>query len=222
MENAPGPGPTAPAVGAEPEPAPGPAADAGQASLIDAARRCIARWGVRKTSLDDIAREAGVARATVYRAFPGGKDRLMAAVWQHEADRVLQASEAALAGAATLEDLLTAGMVTAFGLIRDDEVLRAVLEHEPELILPHFAFHRLDGVLDLVAALGRPHLARFLPEAAIRPAADLVARTALTFGFRPPDWFDPRDPAAARQLVRTYLVPAITPPEEPPCPPTTS
>src|SRR5512133_2987284 len=105
MGSAPGPGSTAPALSAEPEPAAGPAAgpaaDAGQASLIDAARRCIARWGVRKTSLDDIAREAGVARATVYRAFPGGKDRLMAAVWQHEADRVLQASEEALAGAAT-------------------------------------------------------------------------------------------------------------------------
>jgi AcrR family transcriptional regulator len=44
--------------------------------LIDATLQCIARWGVAKTGLDDVAREAGVSRATVYRAFPGGKDAL--------------------------------------------------------------------------------------------------------------------------------------------------
>ena len=32
---------------------------------------CIARWGTAKTTLDDIAREAGCSRATIYRLFPG-------------------------------------------------------------------------------------------------------------------------------------------------------
>ena len=49
--------------------------------------RCIARWGVAKTTLDDIAREAGVSRATVYRTLPGGKDRLLAVVLDHEVGR---------------------------------------------------------------------------------------------------------------------------------------
>jgi len=35
--------------------------------LLDAAERCFVRWGPAKTTLEDIAEEAGVSRATVYR-----------------------------------------------------------------------------------------------------------------------------------------------------------
>jgi AcrR family transcriptional regulator len=192
--------------------------------LVEAALACIARWGVRKTSLDDIAREAGVGRATVYRAFPGGKERLVEAVLCHEAGRFFDAAGTALRAAPTLGDMVTAGLSAAFDLLTGHAVLRSVLHHEPELVLPHFAFDRLDRFLDLTAALCQPHLARFLPPAALRPASDLLARVALTFGLRPPAWFDPRDPGAVRRLVETYVLPAITPTprEEPPCPATTS
>jgi AcrR family transcriptional regulator len=208
-------------------------ADELERRLLAAARACIARWGVRKTSLDDIAREAGVGRATVYRAFPGGKDRLVESLLCHEAGRVFERCHAALAGAATLEDTVVAGLTEVLAFVTDDEVLRSVLVHEPEMVVPHFAFHQLDRYLALATELCRPHLSRFLPPDAIRPGAELLARVALTFGFRPPTWFDNHDPDAVRRLVRTYLVPAITPlpaatptpadlPEEHPCPPTTS
>ncbi|MEY2610346.1 MAG: hypothetical protein RLZZ128_995, partial [Actinomycetota bacterium] len=42
--------------------------------VLDAARRCVDRWGLSKLTIDDIATEAGVSRATLYRLFPGGKD----------------------------------------------------------------------------------------------------------------------------------------------------
>lgn len=35
--------------------------------IIDAAERCFERWGAAKTSIDDVANEAGMSRATVYR-----------------------------------------------------------------------------------------------------------------------------------------------------------
>ncbi|HET6949607.1 MAG TPA: helix-turn-helix domain-containing protein [Acidimicrobiales bacterium] len=186
-------------------------ADELERRLLDAARRCITRWGIHKTSLDDIAREAGVGRATVYRAFPGGKERLVRTVLCHEAGRIFERCTAALQASGTLEDLVTAGLGEALTIIRDDELLRSVLTHEPELILPHFAFHQLDRYLDTTTELCRPHLARFLPADDIRPAAELLARISLTFGFRPPAWFDAHDPDAVRRLVRTYVVPALTP-----------
>ena len=43
--------------------------------IVDAALRCLARQGIAKTTVDDIAREAGLSRATLYRAFPGGQGR---------------------------------------------------------------------------------------------------------------------------------------------------
>lgn len=48
--------------------------------VVDAALACIGRWGLAKTTLDDIAREAGISRATVYRRVPGGKAGLVALV----------------------------------------------------------------------------------------------------------------------------------------------
>jgi AcrR family transcriptional regulator len=181
--------------------------------MLDAARRCIVRWGLRKTTLEDIAREAGVGRATVYRAFPGGKERLADVLLCHEAFRLFEQCDAALSAAETLDDLVVTGVSAALGLMTEDEVVRSILAHEPELVLPRFALHQLDRFLDVAAALCRPHLARFLPEAAVRPASDLLARLVLSFGFRPPDWFDARDPDAVRRLVHAYALPAIKPPE---------
>lgn len=191
------------------------AAAAPERDLVEAALRCIARWGIRKTSLDDIGREAGVSRATVYRVFPGGKDRVVEVVAAHEAGRVLHTVDAELADAETLEDLLVAGLSALWQVMSCDEVLASVIRHEPELVLPHFAFHQLDRVLDLAEILSRRHLERFLPADDVRVAAELLARVVLTFGFRPAAWVDPHDPASIRRLVRTYLVPAITVPTTP-------
>ena len=38
---------------------------------------CIERWGLAKTSLEDVATEAGLSRATLYRWFAGGRDQLI-------------------------------------------------------------------------------------------------------------------------------------------------
>jgi AcrR family transcriptional regulator len=186
-------------------------ADDAERHLVEAALRCIARWGVRKTSLDDIAREAGVSRATAYRVFPGGKDRVVEAVFCHEAGRFFHAVEDELRATGTLDEMVVAGITALLRLAADHRVLGAVIEHEPELVLPHFAFHQLDRVLAVAEALCRPHLGRFLPAGEVAPAADLLARVVLTYAFRPTAWVDADDPASVRRLVDTYLLPAITP-----------
>jgi AcrR family transcriptional regulator len=186
-------------------------ADAAERRLVEAALACIARWGVRKTSLDDIAREAGVSRATAYRVFPGGKDRLVEVVFRHEAGRFLRAVEDALHGTAALDELVVTGITTVLRLAAGHPVLGAVIEHEPELVLPHFAFHQLDRVLAVAEALCRPHLGRFLPPDEVAPVADLLARVVLTYAFRPATWIDADDPASVRRLVDSYLLPVMHP-----------
>ena len=57
--------------------------------ILEAALRCIARWGMAKTTLDDVAREAGCSRATIYRAFPGGKQSVIHATGERELRRFL-------------------------------------------------------------------------------------------------------------------------------------
>ncbi len=59
--------------------------------IIDGALVCLARHGTVKTTVDDVAREAGVSRATVYRAFPGGRDEILGAVVDTEMARLFSA-----------------------------------------------------------------------------------------------------------------------------------
>jgi AcrR family transcriptional regulator len=185
------------------------AADASRRRLVEAAERCIVRWGIRKTSLDDIAREAGVSRATVYRAFPGGKDRVLAEVGAHAVGRFFHALSPELSAAETLEDLLVVAVGALLREGADNPVLPSMVEHEPDLVLPHVTFHRMAGLFDLADAVSRPHLERFLPPDEVRPAAELLTRCVLTFAFRPAGWLDPHDRSSVRRFVRTYLTPAI-------------
>jgi hypothetical protein len=99
-----------------------------------------------------------------------------------------------------------------------------MIEHEPGQILPQFAFHQLGRLLDLAGDVCGPYLRRFLPADDVRPAAELLARVVISFAVFRPGWVDPQDPASVRRLVRTYLVPALSPrpsptgPDRPPSP----
>ena len=76
------------------------------AAVLDAAKRCTERWGMAKVTIDDIATEAGVSRATIYRMFPGGKDVLFDALRVRETEDFLVGLRDHVADATTLEELL--------------------------------------------------------------------------------------------------------------------
>src|SRR5688572_16958441 len=141
-------------------------------ALADAALRCIARWGLAKTTLEDVAREARLSRATVYRALPGGgKDALFAALAARELVRLEQAAGAAVDAAESIEDAVVAAVTTVAGHLDGHQAFQFLLAHEPGLVLPHLAFHHLDELLARVRTVGGPALERFLPE---REAAELA------------------------------------------------
>ena len=77
--------------------------------LLEATLVCLARHGIAKTTLDDVAREAGVSRATLYRYFPG-KQALLSAAVTAEAARIAATVDAAGAQARDLEDAVVAMM----------------------------------------------------------------------------------------------------------------
>ena len=45
--------------------------------LLAATYRCVERFGLGKTTIEDVAKESGVSRATIYRQFAGGRDELL-------------------------------------------------------------------------------------------------------------------------------------------------
>lgn len=58
-------------------------ADAQREKIVRAARDLYARYGVRKTAVEEIAREAGISKATVYNHF-SGKEQIAAGVLEFE------------------------------------------------------------------------------------------------------------------------------------------
>src|SRR4051812_44144995 len=85
--------------------------------VLDAALVLVARWGVAKTALGDIAKEAGCSRATLYRAFPGGKRHLFLALATRELVTYRAGILDAIDAADELGDALTRALVVAARLL---------------------------------------------------------------------------------------------------------
>src|SRR5271154_5519938 len=95
--------------------------------VVDGALECLARQGVAKTTLDDVARAAQCSRATVYRIFPGGKDAVLGAVVDTEIARFFSALAVSMGEATGLEDVLVAGMCEATTRVTTHPVLTSLL-----------------------------------------------------------------------------------------------
>jgi AcrR family transcriptional regulator len=79
--------------------------DATQERLLDATDRLVRQLGIKKTSMADVARDAGVARATLYRYFES-REVLLNALTHRAADRFFTAVAAAMDTRATLSGQL--------------------------------------------------------------------------------------------------------------------
>lgn len=73
--------------------------------LIQAAQCVFARYGVSKTTMNDIAKEAGVARQTLYNAYPS-KDAVLRASVRHYAEQTLDAVDKAWEAQSTFAEKL--------------------------------------------------------------------------------------------------------------------
>ena len=179
--------------------------------VLDAALRCVSRWGVAKTTLDDVAREAGCSRATVYRLFPGGKESVVDGVVSSEVERFFAGLAARVEGTHDLEELLVAGVTHAGRTLAGHEALQYLLAHEPEVILPRIAFGRMDEVLRRASAFVAPYLAPHVGDDEAARAAEWVARIVISYSVCPADGVDVTDEESVRRLVRTFVLPGLVP-----------
>ena len=177
--------------------------------VVEAALRCFARWGTTKTTLEDISREAGCSRATVYRLFPGGKHALVAAVAEHEVTGLFDVVTARLAAASSLEEMLTGSVVAAATFLTGHDALAMIVRHEPEVVLPFVAFDRLDPILSTTAELLGPLVERYCDPATARRLVEWGVRLVISYAFAPSPTITLTDHDDVARLVRTYVLPGI-------------
>jgi len=177
--------------------------------IVDATLSCLARQGLAKTTIDDIAREAKFSRATLYRTFPGGKEAIVAAVVETEVARLFSSLAVVMGEATDLEDVLVSGMVESARRLGAHRALGYLLLHEPGVILPRLTFAHLDQILFTAGDFAAPFFARWLsPDEASR-AAEWAVRIVLAYLADPAPDTDLADPADTRALVRAFVLPGI-------------
>jgi len=176
--------------------------------ILDAADACILRYGVQKTTVDDVAKKAGVARATLYKYVPGGRDELVLAVLMREAERSVDTVIDAMQRADTLEDSLTYGILASVERISSDDHLTYLFS--PDIL---GTASRLSGageaLVDATAEILRPFLDAARDNNIIDP--DLTDRDVADWGLRiiaSLMWFEgvPRDRDDLIDFVRRFFV----------------
>jgi AcrR family transcriptional regulator len=101
-------------------------------AILAGAAQCILRYGTRKTTMGDIARLGGVAKATLYNHFRD-KSEVYAALVASEVE-LLVATAAAEHDSAPTDERVFAALVSAATGVAVHPVLRKVAESEPGVL----------------------------------------------------------------------------------------
>jgi AcrR family transcriptional regulator len=189
-------------------------------ALLDAVQACVLAVGVRRTTMTDVARRAGVSRMTLYRRY-ADVTSLMQALMTREFTQIIGEVEVEAAALPSARERLVAAAVSGVDRLTRHPLFLRIVDVDPELLLPYVttrrgAFQR--AVVDVFAA----RLAQGAADGSI--AVDDPATAARTIelalrGFAlqalAPGAEDERaaELAELRRLLDRYLAP---PPSAPP------
>ena len=185
-------------------------------AVLDAVKRCCGRWGIDKVTIDDIAHESGVSRATMYRMFPGGRDVIFEAHRVYELDRFFTRLLSRIQGATSLEDLLVRTVTCATRELRGDDHLALMLASEPGAVLGELTVEGLPRIIRVATAYLIPFADEFLPRPQSRVLIDIVARLVISYFLAPSSVVDFGDEESAREFLLPSSPSSRTsePPEE--------
>lgn len=180
--------------------------------VLDAALGTFTRLGLRRSTMDDIARSAGVGRMTVYRRF-ARKEVLVAEVIRRELERFLAELDEAVGTLPTVEDRIVEGFVFTIDAIRRNPLVSRLLETEPTELLP-FMTRDAGPVLALARAALAERLRSTadgeLDEADAALVAEMIVRLMQSFVLTPDGAISLDDPRAMRSFARRFLAPIAT------------
>lgn len=154
--------------------------------ILDGALTVMSRHGLSRLALEDVAREAGVSRQTVYR-YVGSRDGLIQATILREEEGFLDRMRAAVDGETDLGRALEAAITAALVTAREHPLLDRLLASEPHLLLP-FLTDGSGPVLSAAQTVVEELLERLLPgqDAVARAqAAEAATRLIVSYAISP-------------------------------------
>jgi AcrR family transcriptional regulator len=174
--------------------------------VLDAAAACLARHGISKTTLSDIAREMGVAPSTVYRKV-GSVDNVTMLVFAREAQRFLVRIPATLTTADGPKAITTL-MVDAITTLAENPVAAKVLRDEGDW-MGRMVTRQLDHLLAQGVEVTAPLLTAAMAAGLVRQQdpqllAHWMLRLALAALVAPP-------PGDLQSALDELLLPVLAP-----------
>jgi len=169
--------------------------------VLDAARLCVDRWGLSKVTIDDVAAEAGVSRATLYRLFPGGKDILFEALRGRELAEFFEGMRQHVGDAGSLVDFAVQVSVYALREMNNDQHLATMLATEEGAALKSLTVEGLPQILRVASTYIVPLANRFLGEDEAEILVEILARLIISNFLVPSQHFDLSDPESARRVI---------------------
>ncbi|MCW7942833.1 TetR family transcriptional regulator [Streptomyces hygroscopicus] len=121
--------------------------------VLDAVRDCVLAVGVRRTTLTDVARRAGVSRMTLYRRWPDVRSLvgdLMTREWIEVATRAMPERAKGI----DARTLIVDGLARGAEAFRAHPLFRKIIDVDPELLLPYVLDRRgasQEALLELLA-----------------------------------------------------------------------
>src|SRR5947209_9128018 len=106
------------------------------AAVLDATRASVLAVGVRRTTLTDVSRRAGVSRMTLYRLVPD-VSTLILEVMSREFAALIAAAEATARRRRTARARIAATTTALVPLMHEEPLFQRVLDVDPELLLPY-------------------------------------------------------------------------------------
>ena len=176
------------------------------ARILDAAFERILDVGLTRTTVEDVARAAGVSRQTIYRYY-ASKDALVAALVMREEERFLDGVRAALLSEDDIEVAVARGFAFCLRFARQHPLLDRLLRTDAETLLPHLTVgagplivRARDAVTDLVRSRWDVRT-ELLPR-----VAEAAVRLTLSYALTPPDR-SPDDLATELARILTAALP---------------
>jgi len=187
-------------------------AQAAKDRLMEAAEACFDKYGVAKTTMDDIAKVAGVSRPTVYRHFDD-RDSLILAVVMRRSRQLIDRAQKFIRKHDSFEDQLVEGLIFLVDKGRKDPFVSLLVSPE-SMDLANQILGASTAAVDLAYEMWEPILTEAQERGELR--ADLDFREIATWitylilllvgrGDIEPDV------AAQREMLRTFVAPAFAP-----------
>ena len=188
--------------------------DATNDQVLDAALALFIEFGLRRTTMEDVAGKAGIGRATIYRRF-GDKDQLVQAVILRECQQQLALIEQRMRGTESAVDALLEAFVLAVTGAHRHPLLTRLLSSEPDTILPYLTTELPEVTtfsrLYLAAQIGKSQKAGLIAAKPAEQMAELLLRLLQSLVLSPAGVIDPADENSVRGFANLFLRPLLTP-----------